>query len=416
MGWLWPAATQRALLRLGRRLGLGERLAALHAMADRADTGVGTLLASEVAGRRWKLWRLASGRWEVGALLVGVALVGVLWLPPSGEARVPEVTTVEDEPITEEEPSEEKGADPTDAEADRDLAGRETAGYTPYSDLFIAALGLEAVDELGDDPDALTRALAEQHGLLRELAERLSELATTGGGLDVADEVSDLASELARDDLRDIVLEAARSGDERDITHAAEAVDSALEAQRELAQDEEVATGPTETDADGEAAADGPDRARDQGPPGDGEFAGEDTGPAWDEALPNGMHDLLEMNGVPARRAAGDEDDAEDITDPQYGGPPGATHVEPDDHDKGMLPGVDPDESPLPVDVRSGDGQARAYLVFDVPGESPGEVPEPRELSPQEVDLLLRSRAVPPELRDVVQRYFQHVNTQGGGE
>jgi len=416
LGWLLPAATQHALLGMGRRVGLGERLAALHAMADRADTGVAALLTSEIAGRRWKLWRLASGRWEAGALLVGVAMVGALWLPPSGEARAPEVATVVEEPMAEEVPQDEQDDDPVHAETPREPADRETAGYTPYSDLFIAALGLEALAELGDDPDALTKALAEQQGLLRELAERLSELATTGGALDVADEVSELASELARDDLRDIVLEAARSGDARDITHAAEALDSALETQRELAEDEGFAADLPDAEADGDAPLDGPDQPRDQGPPADGEFTGGDAAAARDEARRDGMHDLLEMNGVPAHRASGDDDAADDTPDPQYGGPPGAAHVEPDDHEDGVLPEVDPDEPPLPVDVRPGEGQARAYLVFDVPGEGPAEITEPREMSPQEVDLLLRGRAVPPELRDLIQRYFQHVNTQDGGE
>ncbi len=80
------------------------------------------------------------------------------------------------------------------------------------------------------------------------------------------------------------------------------------------------------------------------------------------------------------------------------------------------MAGIRQDEPPVPVAVRSEDGAWRAYLVVDVPGETPGEPGDTVELSAQEVDLLLRARAVPPELREVVRRYFEHVAAEAGGE
>ncbi|MFO8034588.1 MAG: hypothetical protein R6U88_05440 [Candidatus Bipolaricaulota bacterium] len=415
LGWLWPARQERALLALGRAVGLGERLATLQALSDQPTAGVATLLASEVRRCPWRLWRLAAGRWELGAVVVGVAILASLWVPLGGDSPTPDVVTTTEEP-NEDIQQEAEEMERPEAHVPSEPAGEGTAGYTPYTDLFAATLGLEDAGELWADPEALADALAEQQGLLREIAEHLPELASPGGDVQAAREVAGLASELAREDLRDIVLEAASSGGKDEIAQAAEAVDTVLEAQDALEDPADALDGPpTDTTHEGEELP--PDRAEGQPATDEGEVAAQDaTGDGWQEQLPDGALDFLDMNGVPGDQPAHGETPPDDDSPPQRGGPPGAAHAEPPPEGDFEAPMVDPDEPAVPAKVRAEDGEWRAYLVVDVPGESPGELGEPVELSPQEVDLLLRTRGVPPELREVVRRYFEQMAVEGEGE
>ena len=68
------------------------------------------------------------------------------------------------------------------------------------------------------------------------------------------------------------------------------------------------------------------------------------------------------------------------------------------------------------MEVSPGEGAARGYLAAGVPVEPEGAPPTGAlALSPGEVDLILRGRGVPPELRGVVRRYFE-IPSQGGDQ
>jgi len=50
----------------------------------------------------------------------------------------------------------------------------------------------------------------------------------------------------------------------------------------------------------------------------------------------------------------------------------------------------------------------RAYIVPGIPGEpSPSAGNAPPALAPQDVEVVLRARGIPPELRSLVRRYFE---------
>ncbi len=418
VGWLWPVRAERELLAFGRAVGLGERLASLHALANRPASGVTTLLASEVGGRRWALRRLAAGRWEIGALAVGALLVSSLWLPVGHGPSGPEIAVTQEEatPLPEDDDHEEHSSRPADADVPPQMAGQGTAQYTPYTDLLAAVLGVGDAEELASDPEGLARALAEQQGLLREIAERLEQLAAPGAAAETATQVAELATEVARGDLRHVLERAARSSDEESVAEAQQAVDAALRAQDDLAKAHDaVQLTPTEGDyGDSEMPPDGVER-RSAAP--EGEVSADSAGVEHGLGdLPNGTLDLDDLNGVLGERPTGEGYAPDDVPRQERGGPPGAAYTGPPEEGDFAEPEMGQADAAVPVAVRTADGTWRAYLVVDVPGESPGGRGEAVELSPQQVDLLLRSRSVPPELRDVVRRYFEQLSVEAGGE
>ncbi len=398
-------------------MGLGERLATLEALSDRPHTGVAALLVRDIERCRWRVGRLAIGRWELVGLAVGVAVLGSLWLPVgSGHSTpldVPRTAEAHQALVEDEDDPPQHAQSP--AAQPRPDAGK--SGYTPYVDLLASVLGIDAVGELWDDPEALGTALAQQQGLLRELAERMAELAAGEREPGRTDGLSELATELAREDLRDIVLRAVRSGERERAAEARDALDAVLSASEDAAQ-------PGDAPAPAEEEGDRADKEPVTGVPAEGETA--TTGEAAEsEAGDQGdghafselMGEFPEMNGMlgaPATLEGGPE--AAESPPSQPGGTPGAARGESVQESSGR-PVDEPQEDALtPVAVRPDDGLWRAYVVIDAPGEAPGEAGEPVDLSPQEIDLLLRVRAVPPELRDIVRRYFEHVTMGVGGE
>jgi len=417
-GWLWPPRRGHALWALGRAVGLGERLAALEALSDRRDTGVAALLVKDIERCGWRLGRLAVGRWELVGMAAGVALVGSLWLPAASDRTtapldVPKPSEVH-QLLDEEEDAPPQHAQ-TPVSPSRPDAG--TSGYTPYVDLLAAVLGIDAVGELWDDPEALGTALGQQQGLLRELAERLAELASQTCPLAPTGELSDLAAELARDDLREIVLGAVRSGDPGELAGAREALDAVLGASEDATEPDDVLASAEGkgAEADEERAADVPEGAEsvagEEGDESEGGVQGDR------EAHAEITAEFPELNGTLSAPPAleGGPEEAETPPSEPNGVPGVARGGTPQEPNAG--PSEEPDEGDLvPVAVRSDDGSWRAYVVVDAPGEAPHEAGSPVAMSPQEIELLLRVRAVPPGLRDVVRRYFEHVTMDVGGE
>ena len=72
-------------------------------------------------------------------------------------------------------------------------------------------------------------------------------------------------------------------------------------------------------------------------------------------------------------------------------------------------------EGLVSVPVRVGEGPARRGFALGLPGEPPGTEPESTALpQPQELELILRAKDLPPALRDMVRRYFR-ILAEGGG-
>ncbi len=421
VGWLWPTPNEWALLSLGRALGLGERLASLQALSHRPTSGVAALLAADLQRHPWRPWRVVAGKWELGACLCVIVLVGVLWIPSA------EGPSAADSFGRREQLAPDPGGDaqddgaPADSRAEHtplgpsQAEGKGTAGYTPYKDIVAAVFGLDEAAELWENPDEFAEALGRQQGLLRELSNRLSELAFPAVGVDRVAQVGELASELAREDLRDLVLEAARSSDEQLVAVARDALDAVLATHDPLQEGAESTDQPG-SEGDPKDAVPAADESQAGGfSQHGGPAPGGANGTDWQPHLPEGVGGLPELNGVQGDPTAQGGFPGEDV-DRQRGGPPGSAAAQPPAGGESDQPHVDPDESPVPVAVRTEDGGWRAYLVVGVPGENPGELGERVVLSAQEVDLLLRARAVPSELRDVVRRYFEHVATEAGGE
>ncbi|HAZ30418.1 TPA: hypothetical protein DCY65_02470, partial [Candidatus Acetothermia bacterium] len=177
VGWGWPLSRERLLLWAGRRLEVGERLAAANVLTRYGASGLLGPLLAEIGDLRPRLWRLLLGPRELGAsaLVLGLALsVGLV--PLGTRAPVGPVLPMADAALVETtlpEPTPEQPELAPPAVVPTFPAQADLADYSPYLDLLAAVLGLEdelAAGLLGDD---LAARLAREEGLLRRLAERL---------------------------------------------------------------------------------------------------------------------------------------------------------------------------------------------------------------------------------------------------
>lgn len=387
VGGAWPLSRGRFLLVAGRRLGVGERLAALEVVARRGTHALVEPLAAEVGAARPRWWTITADSVELGLLAATAALALGLVLgrpspasPGEAEEAVPVLQAEAPSP-----PEEELPRAVTLAPSAFPVA--EVPAYSPYEDLLAMVLGLElpgtGEEGLGD----LSARLVGEEGLLRVLAERLR--AAAPGGLSPAerDELLPLAREVSRADLRVRLEELV--GEEGDAEAAAEAIEAVLDAAERVGQENSPsAEEPAES---GAAAGPGP------GTP--------TAGAAEDWALP--FSDVLLDEPENEYRFDTREHHWNREVDV-----PGIAAGEPLEEGPGGGWGAKlVDEERVPV--APGEGPVRAYLVPTVPGEPPppGESP-PAVLSPQEMEVVLRARGVPPDLRDLVRRYFELI----GGE
>jgi len=372
VGWGWPLSWERLLLWAGRRLGVGERLAAANVLTRYGASGLLGPLLAEIGDLRPRLWRLLLGPRELGAsaLVLGLALsVGLV--PLGTRAPVGPVLPMADAALVETtlpEPTPEQPELAPPAVVPTFPAQADFADYSPYLDLLAAVLGLEdelAAGLLGDD---LAARLAREEGLLRRLAERLAEIAP--GGLSAAEraELAPLAREVARADLRERLERLLDQEDEAAAHETAEALAAVITSADRAAAERERAPEPTE--GAGDAIAQGP-------VPAPAELNGE-MGMSGADRLDEGegFADLPgTAAGAPPETANGDWEPVEGLA--------------------------------APIVAPSDAGPMRAYIVPGIPGEPPATVGIPTALSPQEVEVILRARQVPPELRELVRRYFE---------
>jgi len=382
VGAAWPLTWDRLLLRAGRRLGVGERLAALDLLSRRGSSALLGPLHAEIIAARPRGWRLVAGPVEYGlsALSLGLALA-VAFVPPVGAVSVPTGPDSADaalvgavlppEPVVVTEP-------PLPAEAlSLYPALAEVPAYSPYQDLLAAVLGLDEL-ELGDlSADEVAARLAAEEGLLRQLAERIA--AAAPGGLSPAEraELAPVAREVARLDLRERLKELLDQEGEAAARAAAQAVEAVSEAARRASES-----------GSGGSPDSGPSAAPTLGQTATGSVEGERAGgEAVHPSDVEGLDPLLDAEGESSL--------------------PGLAHGDP------LEPGPVGDWQPTPAAgdpdvVRGEEGPMRAYIVPGVPGEPlPGPRTDPGALSPQEVEVVLRARGIPAELRDLVRRYFE---------
>jgi len=421
VGLLWPTRSPWVLLAAGRRLGVGERLAALDALLRTDRDGLVALVYAEVRRCRPGVWRLMAGPWElVGAMTLALAVillplvVGPAQQPAHDHSQAPthmpdlsEVQAVGENSETEREPSPSR------------WPGALLGDFSPYEDLLAAVLGLSYSTAGGSDTVAedVARRLAEQEGLLRELSERLAQLASGETQEGAGRAIAQLAEQVAREDLREL-LRTAEDGAQEHVRRAYEATEAILARSEELTQ---------RRDAHREDQAHNNDRFSSAAPERGAGSRGLREESALTEA-PSGVPMGSSIEELPFWDSA-----------PEGDRPPVAPHYGSDhrsmpsaqDEDSGGLPGTARGEEPViaqtsrpptdeppisaPTPVRPGDGPTRDYVIAEVPSEGEDHMYGARLPSPQEVEILLSGRILPPGLLDVVRRYFDIVTTNEGG-
>lgn len=386
VGWGWPLGGDRFLLWAGRRLGVGERLAALAVVARRGVSALVGLLQAEIVTARPRGWRLIAGAVEYGlsALAVVLALAvrfAVPLGPGAGSPQPPEVAVPTSVPppdgatdAVSPAPAEPPGLYPAQA---------PVAEYSPYQDLLALVLGAEGAVPGGLAGEEVAAWLAAEEGLLRKLAEELAAAAPGGFSASERADLARLARRVARPDLRARLEELLHQEGERPARQAVEAVRAVLDATERARE-----TGTRPEGAPGEA------------PAGIRAAEGTGVGSTRGEGAGEGLLDPADL----------DADGRDELAKGEEGsGPPGTMAGDPLD------PMADGDWTrtgggEVPYVVGGREGPRRAYIVPGTPGEPPsgGEI-GPVVLSPQEVEVVLRARGVPAELRDLVRRYFELV-------
>ncbi len=386
IGALLPRDPERGLLWAGRRLGVGGRLAALWLVLAREEGGLAELLRRELCETKLEWIRLLTGRGTAAtALSLSLSLAAFLLLPPISpstgvvpsselkEAVLPEEATSEPAPETE------VAVQP--AAPERLALPEDVATSLPFQDLLAEIYGLTPTEgplasgELTDEVQA-------QQGLLRQLAQELSQLAP--GGLSQTEQraLLPLIQQLAREDLREQLVRLVEQADEEAAQQAVQAVEAVRRAEEELMQ-----KGSTPTARAGK----GTEAGQGEGQPALATASGEGGVPAAGERPESLGEELAEEEGELAGLAPGE--DSSGGEEPPLGQ---AT------------------AKPVAPEVRPGEGGARGYLAAGVPVEPEGAAPGgTAAYSPEEAELVLRARGVPLELRGVVRRYFE-ILSQGG--
>jgi hypothetical protein len=226
------------------------------------------------------------------------------------------------------------------------------------------------------------RRLSEEEGLLRRLAELLGQASAEPGNEEVAQEVAGILSSLRPDLGR--ALSQALERENEDWAEAQAIVSAALEGLSHLQMEAQGAEG----EEGGEVAL---------GTGGQSEVSGESR-------KPNGEILLDEGAQVQMRQ---------ELAEAQEGLGLGAGWERGEPVQPGLPEKREVEAEPTFTAVRPGEGPWRTGVALGLPGENPGEEGNFFPISPQEVELFLRERPIPPSLRELVRRYFEILS---GGE
>lgn len=372
-GGVWPLRWDRVLLRAGRRLGVGERLAALAVAARRGAQAFVEPLVAEVESAEKRPWRLVVGPAEVAASALACGLAVAVWLFPLREPPPPADVPVAGPAFVVEpsraEPGGEKPERPAAIPSVPFLS--DLPGYSPYQDLLPAVLGLEGeVTDVLSEEEILSRLAAEE-GLLRRIVERVAAAAPGGISPSERAELAPLVERVGRRDLRERVAELLDQGDEEAAEEAAQAVEAVVEAA---------------------------ERAAGEVPPPSG-------GPSGSSQLPVPIEGL-EPDHLPEEGGVWSDIEGDGGRGEVPADVPGAAGGDP------LEAGPEGEWGSAPAEVErvpseGSEGPQRSYLVPAIPGEPPPTSAVPSAPVPSEVELVLRTREIPFELRDLVRHYFE---------
>jgi hypothetical protein len=374
LAFLFPLRFSRALFWASRRLRLGGKLPGLAAALSRKNTVFLAALLEDLLPPWPRLFVP-----EVFALLPALLLCGLFLLPlPSPRISEPALPAGEAVSVPAESAPEEKAATPSSARAEKEIPRFPpgTSSFSPYPLILAGLYGEEMTLE-----EALRR-LSEEEGLLRRLAELLGQASAEPGNEEVAQEVAGILSSL-RPDLGRALSQALEPGNE-DWAEAQAIVSAALEGLSHLQMEAQGAEG----EEGGEVAL---------GTGGQSEVSGESR-------KPNGEILLDEEAQAQMRQ---------ELAEAQEGLGLGAGWERGEPVQPGLPEKREVQAEPTLTAVRPGEGPWRTGVALGLPGENPGEEGNFFPISPQEVELLLRERPIPPSLRELVRRYFEILS---GGE
>lgn len=365
IGFIWPLSVR--WVRVGRRLGLGGKLAGLVAAVKTGETAFASPLASQISFSSWRLFFP-----EVLVLLPVLALTGFLLIPvrpskPDQEILPPEASPAV-EGVVEIAPS------PQPQKAERQGSWARVLPHfpqdfpqalAPYADLLAELLGEEVL------PEEVWERLSREEGLLRALATLLAEASAQGWTREMREEFAQLVPELSG-----LGLGLPPSPTPQETGAAAEAQGA-------------LALAPGSSSPEGEATSSADQKAV----PSQGEGEAQALAPAGEVI---GMDTEEEGNW---RAKLEDAEDGLGLGAGWEKGEPGPLGP----------PLVPPKlEEVVPVPVKPGAGPVRQGFALGLPGEIPKEEPAgAASVSPGEAELLLGAKELPADLRELVRRYFQ---------
>lgn len=372
---LWPLSLDRRLFWVGRRLGLGGKLAGISAAKKSEKDAFLTPLLVDL---RLPLKRLFLP--EIFALFPSLLLGVLLILTPMPTPLAPHPGQIPPLERMEETEARTESVQALEEEEHQVIPEFPVlppgfAGSPPYPQIFATLFGEEVSLE-----EAVQR-LSQEEGLLRRLSELLQEAQITDLTAQKSAEIGEILEGLTRPDVRQALSQALAEGGEG-LAQAEEAVAAALEGLAYLRE---------EAQSRGE---EGPAPARGEV----GEELAYENPEFWGEILPDVLlspaprKDLEELEAGPGLGIGEEEGQKITAEAPQSSAP-----------EVQMVSG----------EVRSGEGPVRTGIQFALPGETPAGADAPASLTPQQVELLLREGTLPPELRELVRRYFELL--AGGG-
>jgi hypothetical protein len=378
LAFAWPISVR--WYRVGKRLGLGGKLAGLSAALHEDNPTFVALLFPRITLRARRLFFP-----EIFALLPVFAFASLLFLPL--EHPQPEPALVATDVFSASESSfsalpspEGNERKPLQAQAIPELPSGFASTFSPYEEILAELLGVQV------PPEEVGARLAQEEGLLRHLAEVLGEALTQGVNEEIQRELAEVVSEISRPDLRSALSSAVEG--ESDLEKAQALVSAALEG---LERVEELASRqgssaqvPEGSGSEGFALQGSPDS-----------LAHKPTEILMDTEAEDRLFGRLEESEKGLGLGVGWEKG-----EPVQPGQPS--------------PAPKPEEA-VSVPVRVGEGPSQRSFALGLPGETPGTEPESTALpQPQELELTLRAKDLPPGLRDMVRRYFQ-ILTEGEG-
>lgn len=252
-----------------------------------------------------------------------------------------------------------------------------------YTELLAGLFGEEV------SPEEIWERLTTEEGLLHQISELLSQAASQGLAPELLEEIGEIAAELGRPDLSSALSAALEKGD---VKEAEEVVAAAMEgvatAQRELSS---TPQGSSEETPSGSSLEEN-SSARANEPSGQpmGEIVMDIE--AEDRVSAGERWTRMEEEGM-GQGAGWEHGELISLASPLS--PPEVEEI-------------------VSVPVQPGEGPARQDFVLALPGETPEEALSPSETSfSAEAELILSGRDLPPELRDLVRRYFQ-ILVEGG--